>query len=58
MDDLIGKYDKSQHTTKLYENGTLALDNVGFELPSVGMVAITGTQNSDYYLITHHLPVL
>lgn len=37
---------KVENASKIYENGTLALDNVSFELPSVGMVAITGASGS------------
>ena len=34
---------KLQNVSKTYENGTLAVDDVNFELPEKGMVAIVGT---------------
>lgn len=37
---------KLEKVSKIYENGTKAVDNVSFELPQAGMVAITGTSGS------------
>ncbi len=34
---------KANNLSKVYENGTVAINDMTFELPNVGMVAITGT---------------
>lgn len=34
---------KANNLSKTYENGTIAIDDISFELPEFGMVAITGT---------------